>query len=80
MPYLIFTIYDMNHGENLLPRVYRIPKFYNLTHGNNLYHNFIYQQIRRELEKELLEDYNEVTNIEDLFMIDEYIIDKISMY
>ena len=52
MPYLIFTIYDMNHGENLLPRVYRISK--NLTHGKNLYDNFKYHQIRRELEKELL--------------------------
>jgi len=78
MPYIIITIYDKNQDCNLLPTIYRIPKTKNYQYN---FRNQVRIKIMKDkIKKELMKDYNDDVNIDELFRIDEYFIDYISNF
>ena len=75
MPFLIFTIYDINNGCNLSPMVYRIPQTKNYQYNHK--YTCKYKKRLEKIKKELIEDYNEGVNIDELFTIEYFFIDTV---
>lgn len=69
--YIVFTIYDKNHGEIITPRIFKIKK------RKDILDSTIIDEYFRKLKEELVKAYSGIDDAEDIFDIEYHLFDGI---